>query len=97
MRGMKSEPQRLPAMLWATRSQHELAVSAFPSRSQWNWTFTRPYLSGKISSPGGPTTTAVCGPDTTGFGVIRDGRKGRPKGIQLNELLYSNCPFCPER
>ncbi len=72
IRGMKIEPQPLPAWLWVTRIQHELSASALPSRSQWNWTFTRPYLSGKISSPGGPTTTAVCGPGTTGFGVVRE-------------------------
>ena len=45
-----------------TRTQQELSASFLPSRSQWNCTFTRPYLSVKISSPGGPTTTAVCVP-----------------------------------
>ena len=37
---------------WPTRTQQELSASFLPSRSQWNCTFTRPYLSVKISSPG---------------------------------------------
>ena len=52
----------------ATRTQQELSASFLPCRSQWNWTFTRPYLSVKISSPDGPTTTAVWVPGTTGLG-----------------------------
>ena len=55
-------PQPLPAHGCATRIQQELSASFLPSRSQWNCTFTRPYLSVKISSPAGPTTTAVCVP-----------------------------------
>ena len=50
-------PHCVPAHPCDTRIQHELSASCFPSRSQWNCTFTRPYLSGKISSSGGPTTT----------------------------------------
>ena len=38
-------PQPFPAHTWATRSQQELSPLFFPSRSQWNCTFTRPYLS----------------------------------------------------
>ncbi len=41
--------------------------SSLPRRSQWNCTFTRAYLSVKISSPLGPTTVAVCGPRTVGL------------------------------
>ena len=57
-----------------------------PSRSQWNCTFTRPYLSAKISSPAGPTTTAVCTPRTLGLGVTREGRYGSADGMQVNVL-----------
>ena len=67
-------PHCLPAQFWATRIQHELFSSFLPSRSQKNCTFTRPYLSTSISSPLGPTTTAVWMPVTSGFGVIRVGR-----------------------
>ena len=62
-------PHCLPAQGVATRTQHELFASFLPWRSQWNWTFTRPYLSVKISSPGGPTTTAVCVPCDPRLGV----------------------------
>ena len=68
-RDVRSTPQFLPAHGCDTRTQHELFSFFLPSRSQWNCTFTRPYLSVKISSPAGPTTTAVCGPCTNGFGV----------------------------
>ena len=56
----------------------------------------RPYLSVKISSPGGPTTTAVCVPLTYGFGVSRAGRKTSATGMQVKELLYVSGSF-PER
>src|SRR5580692_10331341 len=55
MRGIKTDPHCLPANNVPTRSQQELSPSFFPARSQWNCTFTRPYLSQKISSPRGPT------------------------------------------
>src|SRR4051794_41910544 len=84
--GMWMTPQFLPAQSVPTRIQHELRAFLLPSRSQWNWTFTRPYLSVKISSPGGPTTTAVCDPATTGLGVTRGGRDGRANGT-AGELL----------
>ena len=58
-RGMKTKPQPLPAQGCWTRTQQELWSSRRPSRSQWNSTFTRPCSSVWISSPGGPTTTAV--------------------------------------
>ena len=87
MRGMWITPQPLPAQIVATRIQHELSASYFPSRSQWNCTFTRLYLSVKISSPAGPTTTAVCVPWTVGFGVMRAGRNGNATGIHSNVVL----------
>jgi len=42
MRGMIIIPQPEPAQPWLTRIQQELRSSRFPSRSQWNCTFTRP-------------------------------------------------------
>jgi len=45
MRGRKMLPKLLPAQLCATRTKHELFSSFLPWRSQWNCTFTRPYLS----------------------------------------------------
>src|ERR1019366_4513439 len=75
MRGTNIAPHFLPAQFWDTRIQQELFSSFFPSRSQWNCTFTRPYWSTKISSPEGPTTTAVCEPCTTGWGVGRTKRR----------------------
>src|SRR6185503_11165434 len=79
-RGQKNAPQPLPAQTCATRTQHELLASFVPCRSQWNCTLTRPYLSTKISLPGGPTTTAVCGPVITGLGVRLSGRYGTGPG-----------------
>ena len=80
-------PHCLPAQRVPTRTQHELSASFLPSRSQWNWTFTRPYLSVKISSPGGPTTTAVCVPCDGGRGVVRGGRNGSAAGMQVKRVL----------
>ena len=77
----------MPAQGCETRTQHELFSSLLPSRSQWNCTFTRPYLSVQISSPAGPTTIAVCGPCTTGFGVMRGGRYGRWLSIAVKAQL----------
>ena len=62
-------PHPEPAQSCATRTQQELFSSFFPSRSQWNCTFTRPYLSVVISSPASPTTMAVWGPSTRGVDV----------------------------
>src|ERR1017187_2433309 len=87
---MCTAPHWLPAQYVATRTQQELLTSSDPSRSQWNWTFTRPYLSGKISSPAGPTTVAVCTPRTLGTGVTRGGRKGSAEGMHVNPLVYLN-------
>ena len=81
MRGIEIPPQLFPAQGCETRIQHELFSFFLPSRSQWNWTFTRPYLSVWISSPEGPTTTAVWQPCTKGCGVTRGGRNGVEKGI----------------
>ena len=67
-------PKPVPAQAWLTRTQHELFSSRLPSRSQWNCTFTRPYLSVQISSPAGPMTMAVCGPRISGRGVVSAGR-----------------------
>jgi hypothetical protein len=83
IRGQKEAPQRRPAAICPTRTQQELSESFFPSRSQWNWTLMRPYLSVKISSPLGPTTTAVWVPCTTGRRVRRGNRKGRAEEKQV--------------
>ncbi len=77
-------PKFLPAQGCDTRTQHELFSSFLPRRSQWNCTFTRPYLSVKISSPPGPMTTAVCGPCTKGLGVRRGGRYCWSDGMAAN-------------
>src|SRR5581483_12216934 len=90
IRGQNEAPHRLPAETWATRTQQELVASDLPSRSQWNWTFTRPNLSVKTSCPFGPTTTADCVPATTGLGVERAGRNGTPNGISVKVLSYVN-------
>src|ERR1039457_5929888 len=89
MRGRWTPPNWVPAPSIATRTQQELLASDWPSRSQWNWILTRPYLSGKISSPAGPTTTAVCTPPMRGAGVMRGGRNGKAMGMQVKELEYS--------
>ena len=80
-------PHFPPAHGVPTRTQQELPASCFPWRSQWNCTFTRLYLSVKISSPGGPTTVAVCEPYTNGSGVEHNGRKGNANGMHVNTLL----------
>ena len=74
MRGRNICPHALPAQPCATRIQHELFSSFLPFWSQWNCTFTRPYLSVQISSPDFPTTMAVCVPGMTGLRVVRAGR-----------------------
>ncbi|MNI98882.1 hypothetical protein D3C73_1578220 [compost metagenome] len=71
---------------WATRTQHELWSLYLPLRSQWNWIFTRPSSSVKISSPGGPTMIAVCGPAMVGLGVLSCGRNGIFLRTQLKVL-----------
>src|SRR5580658_178866 len=84
MRGMCIAPQLVPAQTCATRTQHELFSSFPPSRSQWNCTLTRPYLSVQISSPDLPTTTAVWGPSTRGFFALGNGRNWTPESIAPN-------------
>ncbi len=79
-------PHCLPAQVVATRIQQELVSSALPSRSQWNCTLMRPYLSVKISSPDGPVTIAVWQPCTKGRGVFRSGRYGSAKGMQVKDV-----------
>ena len=54
--------------------QHRLWSSSFPSRSQGNWTRTRPNSSVWISCPLGPTTVALCTPSTVGFALTSGGR-----------------------
>src|SRR3982750_4032554 len=76
IRGNEMEPQLLPAHELATRIQQELFWSFLPRRSHQNCTFTSPCSLVKISSSGGPTTTAVCGPVLRGLGVLRCGRYG---------------------
>ncbi|CAM4199760.1 hypothetical protein ACAN107058_23700 [Paracidovorax anthurii] len=74
MRGVNTAPKPGPAQLVDTRTQQLECSSMAPMRSQWNCTFTRPYSSVQISSPAGPTTTAVCGPVVRGRGVLSCGR-----------------------
>src|SRR5690606_22513538 len=81
MRGMVTLPQWLPAQLLATGSQQLVWASAWPSRSQWNWTLIRPCSSQWVSSPAGPVTTAVCWPSTRGLGWRRAGRCGVSQGV----------------
>ncbi|KYF78369.1 hypothetical protein BE17_38090 [Sorangium cellulosum] len=50
----------------------------------------RPNSSVHISSPRLPTTTAVCAPAMTGFGVTRAGRNGVSLGIASKEFWYSS-------
>ena len=80
---------------WLTRIQQELLSSSAPSRSQWNWSFTRPYLSQWISSPAGPVTRAVWGPRTWGLGVRRPGRKGWSAGTASTSSQASSWPASP--
>ncbi len=89
IRGIWIEPQFFPAQACETRIQQELFSLDWSWRSQWKCTLTRPYWSVQISSPLGPTTTAVCGPRTTGTGVDGKGRKAWPASIQSSSL--SNC------
>src|SRR6058998_2985906 len=44
--GIQNIPCPEPDNGCAKRIQHDESSSFFPSRSQWNCTFTRPYLSG---------------------------------------------------
>src|SRR5579872_740652 len=81
-------PHCCPAHKVATRTQHELFASFFPWRSQKNCTFTRPYLSVKISCPDGPTTMAVCVPSTRAFGVTRGGENGSASGMHWKSFSY---------
>lgn len=67
IRGMAIEPQLPPAQLCETRTQQELNSLPLLSRSQGKLTLTRPHSSQSISSPGGPTTVAMCGPSIRGL------------------------------
>ncbi|MNT94008.1 hypothetical protein D3C72_2356030 [compost metagenome] len=67
MRGIAMWPQVAPAMFCDTRIQQELCPSCLPKRSQGKCTFTRPNASVWISSLGGPTTNAFCGPSSRGL------------------------------
>src|SRR4051794_16666559 len=90
MRGRKICPQLLPAQPCATRIQHELFSSFFPSWSQWNCTLMRPYLSVQISSPDLPTTIAVCVLGITGLRATRGGRNGTAAGKASKLFEYSS-------
>src|SRR5262245_30093972 len=81
-------PVPAPAQGDATRIQaeDEPPPGAGSPDSQGNLTFTRAYLSVYTSCPSGATTVAVSRPATTGFGVLRAGRYGRPDGMQVNSL-----------
>ena len=67
-------------------SQHDAWSSSGPRRSHGKRTLMRPWKSTWISSPGGPTTVAVCAPCTTGRGVLRAGRHGTPARTQVKRL-----------
>src|SRR6476469_5689363 len=84
IRGIEIIPQLLPAHPLDTRIQHELLWSLCPLVSHQNWTFTSPCSLVQISSPSGPTTTAVCGPVERGLGVMRGGRYGMVVGCALS-------------
>ncbi len=64
--------------------KHELFSSDLPTRSQGNWTFTRPYWSVQISCPAGPTTRAVCGPRTRPFRAVCGARNVVAAEMDLN-------------
>jgi len=68
MRGMAIAPHVVPAQPLATRIQQELCSLFWLARSHGKLTLIRPHLSQKISSLGGPTTVAVCGPSMRGLG-----------------------------
>src|SRR5262245_14343194 len=89
-RGIQTPPHCLPDHAVPTRTQQELPASFLPSRSQKNCTFTRPYLSVKISWPDGPTTTAVWGPGILGLGVASGGRYGKADGMQRKVERYAS-------
>src|SRR2546422_6789678 len=86
MRGMEMAPNPGPAQFVATRIQQLEFSFMAPRRSQWNCTLMRPYSSVQISSPAGPTTTAVCGPVVRGLGVVRAGVKARRSEEHTSEL-----------
>ncbi|VVP57383.1 hypothetical protein PS896_05808 [Pseudomonas fluorescens] len=86
IRGMAMPPYWAPAQALETRSQQLVLSSAWPSRSQWNWTLTRPYSSQWISSPFGPVTTALWLPRMRGFGWRRGGRLGTSHGVAWKRL-----------
>ncbi|KVL70292.1 hypothetical protein WJ50_12635, partial [Burkholderia ubonensis] len=67
-------PKPFPAHAYDTRTQHDEFWSRTGERSQWNFSFTRPYWSVQMSCPCGPVTTAVCGPRVRGRGTVRGGR-----------------------
>ncbi|MNS64375.1 hypothetical protein D3C72_975010 [compost metagenome] len=71
MRGMLTWPYCEPAHGVATRTQQDILLK----RSHGNCTRTRPKRSGHTVWPSGPTTVALCGPVTTGHGMLSAGRK----------------------
>ena len=90
MRGSTSAPKLLPAIDCATLSQVELWSSLTPSRSHGNCTLMRPYWSVQISSPLGPTTSAVSQPTARGRAVCTGARNGTVAGNASKELVYSS-------
>ncbi len=76
MRGRFVPPKPAPPHGWFTWIQHDESSFIWPSRSQWNWTRTRPNSSTWISSPAGPTTVALSTPCARGLGVFSSGRYG---------------------
>src|ERR1700748_1280257 len=92
MRGRNCAHHRVSAQVCDVRIQQELFSSFLPSRSQWNWTFTRPYWSVQISWPGGPTTIAGGGPRTVGLYRVIGGRKVTLDSIALKAQANGSTP-----
>src|SRR6478736_152292 len=88
MRGIEIIPQLLPAHPLDTRIQQVRSYSEFSMfcsvESHQNLTLTSPCSLVQISSSGGPTTTAVCGPVERGLGVVRGGRYGKLVGCAFS-------------
>ena len=89
-------PKPLPAHSWLTRIQTELSSSVVPSRSQGNWTRTRPSSSVWISWPSGPTTRALCTPRTRGFAIVAGGRNGVEVSTAFADWFHTS-PGAPSK
>ncbi|ESS58169.1 hypothetical protein EDP2_2594 [Enterobacter cloacae S611] len=94
-RGICTPPKPWPAQALDTRTQQELVSSPFACRSQWNFTFIRPYLSVQMLSPCGPTTFAVCGPWVFGHAVTGAGRNTTDEGMTVKSVRCTVSPSEP--